>query len=194
MLGVIVGVVLGANIVNAALPLPQDPSIVDAGPGIPSDPQPVDEPQPSPVEPGPVTAGDAVEVGGGFVIFPPDGWTSVGSEDGTVLQKNGVLMIVAGFPWEQSATDLASAYRDAWFEGGQFTGDDPEAGTLGNGVPAAGLNYTGIWNGTQVDGAIISAAVAGSGLIINIVGPTGGLNAVSSDLDIILGTVQHTGG
>ncbi len=194
VLGVILGVLLGANLVDAALPLPQDPSIVDAGPGIPTEPQPGGEPQPSPVQPGPVEPGDGLDVGGGFDIFPPGGWTSVGSEDGTVLQKGSVLLIVAGFSWEQSATDLASAYRDAWFEDGQFTGDDPETGSVGNGIPAAGLNYTGTWNGTQVDGAIIAAAAANSGLIINVVGPTGSLNAVSSDLDTILGTVQHAGG
>ena len=167
---------------------------MDTGPGIPTEPQPAGQPQPSPVQPGPVQPGDGRDVGGGFVIFPPGGWTSVGSEDGTVLQKGSVLLIVAGFPWEQSATELASVYRDIWFEGGQLTGDDPEAGSVGNGIPAAGLNYTGTWNGTQVDGAIISAAVPSSGLIINIVGPTGGLNAVSSDLDTILGTIEHGGG
>lgn len=199
VLGVIVGVVFGANMVNAALPLPQDPSIVDAGPGIPGDPppggtDPGDAPQPDPVQPGPVQPGSGLEVGGGFVIFPPGGWTSVGDVDSTVLQKGSVLLIAAGFPWEQSAVDLASAYRDAWFEAGQFTGDDPEAGSLGSGIPAAGLNYTGLWNGTQVDGAIVTAVAGDSGLIINVVGPAGGLNAVSSDIDTILATVEHTGG
>jgi hypothetical protein len=193
VLGVIVGVLLGSNIVNAALPLPQDPSIADMGPGIPAG-QPADEPQPSPVQPGPVAPGAGIEVGGGYLIFPPTGWTSVGSGEATVLQKGSVLLIVAGFPWDGSAIDLASAYRDAWFEDGQFTGDDPEAGSLGSGIPAAGLNYTGTWNGTQVDGAIISAATDGSGLILNVVGPTGGLNAVSSDIDTIIGTVGRTGG
>jgi hypothetical protein len=220
-----IGVLFGANLVNAALPLPEDPGVVDPGPGLPIQPQPTDQPQPiateepgqpgesqtpirtlsplesqapfetaPPVDPGPVQPGQGVDVGGGFVVYPPGGWTAVGSEGGSVFQKGNVIVIVAGIPWDQSAADLATAYRDAWFSGGQFTGDDPQAGSLGNGIPAAGLNYTGVWNGTQVDGAIVTGATGASGLIINIVGPTGGLGAVSSDIDTLLSTVQYTGG
>jgi hypothetical protein len=194
VLGVIVGVVLGANIVNAALPLPEDPGIVDPGPGHPGEPRPADEPPPSPVDPGPVHSGVAVDVGAGFTIEPPAGWTSVGAEDGVVLQKGGVLLVVAGFTWDGSATELAVAYRDSWFEDGEFSGDDPVAGSVGSGIPAAGFNYTGLWNGTQVDGAIVAGASNRSGLIVNLIGPTGGLNGVSSDLDTILGSVRHAGG
>jgi hypothetical protein len=135
-----------------------------------------------------------VAVGGGFVVFPASDWTSVGGEDAAVFQKGGVLVIVAGFPWDQSPGDLATVYRDAWFAGGELTGDDPQAGSLGSGIPAAGLNYTGVWNGGQVDGAIIAGAVDGSGLIFNIVGPAGALNAMSDDLDTFLATIQHAGG
>jgi hypothetical protein len=194
VLGVIVGVVFGANLANAALPLPPDPGLIDPGPGIPADPQPVDKPDPSPVAPGPVLPGVGVTVGAGFTIELPAGWTSVGAEEGVVLQKGGVLLVAAGFGWDGSATELAAAYRDAWFEDGEFSGDDPEAGSIGSGIAAAGLNYTGLWNGTQVDGAITAGVIDGSGLIVNVVAPTGGLNTVSSDLDDILGTVRHAGG
>jgi hypothetical protein len=233
VLGIIVGVLLGANGVNAALPLPDSPAVVDPGPLIPNEPLPTDAPQPlptdapqplptdapvgpgespapirtlpplespapaetaAPVEPGPVAPGESVAVGAGFVLYPPAGWTSVGSDAGIVLQKGGVLVIAAGLPWDQSPADLAVAYRDAWFAGGQFTGGDPESGQLGSGIPAAGLNYTGLWNGAQVDGAIIGAALERSGLILNIVGPSGTLTGVSDDLDTLLGTIQHTGG
>ncbi len=224
VLVIIIGVLFGANIVDAALPLPEAPTEVDPGPGLPLDqggPVPTTEPVPTqdpgqpvepgqtalpiqtlapietapPVDPGPVAAGTGVDVGAGFVLYPADGWSAVGSDGGlTVFQKSGVLLIIGGVAWDGSAADLATGYRDAWFAGGQFSGDDPQSGAIGNGIPAAGVNYTGVFNGTQVDGSIIVGAVNGSGLLMNFFGASGSLRGVSSDLDLMLKTVQYTGG
>jgi hypothetical protein len=134
-------------------------------------------------------------VGAGFVIYPPDGWSTVGSQSGlTVLQKGGALLIVGGLPWTGTPTELATQYRDAWFAGGKFTGDDPQSGSMGNGIPAAGLSYTGVLDGTQIDGAIVTGATNGSGILFNFFGAQGSLNGVSADFDTILKTVQYTGG
>jgi hypothetical protein len=136
-----------------------------------------------------------VDVGAGFVIHPPDGWTVVGGDEGlTVFQKSGVLLIVGGLAWAGTPSELAAQYRDAWFAGGQFSGDEPQAGSIGNGIPAAGLSYTGVIEGTQVDGAIVTGVTDGAGILFNIFGASGSLNGVSDDLDTILGPVQHTGG
>jgi hypothetical protein len=204
VLGIILGVVVGANLVNAALPQPDSPGSLGAGPAVPVGSQPPAGSGPAatgsppattvPLEPGPVAAGEGIDVGGGFVLSPPAGWTAVGSDNGIVLQKGGVLVITAGFAWDGTAVELAGAYRDQWFSGGEFTGDDPRPGSVGSGLPAAGLSYTGIWNGGHVDGAIVTAAVDGSGLIVNIVGPTGALAGVGDDLDTILASIQHVGG
>lgn len=221
VLAIIIGVVFGANIVNAAMPLPEEPTAVDPGPALPQDPggptetqapQPTQEPggptetsipiqtlppieTAAPLDPGPVNPGSGVVVGAGFVIFPPDGWSAVGGDNGlTVFQKSGVLLIVGGLPWSGTPSELATQYRDAWFAGGQLSGDDPTAGEIGNGIPAAGLNYSGVVEGTQVDGAIVTGATNGAGVLFNFFGASGSLNGVSSDLDTILGTVQYTGG
>lgn len=227
VLAIIIGVVFGANLVNAALPLPKDPVAVDPGPAFPQDPglpQQTQAPQPTqdpgnpqetsipietlppfettppaetaaPVDPGPINPGASLDIGAGFLIFPPDGWSVVGGSNGlTVLQKSGVLLVTGGLPWTGTPTELATGYRDAWFAEGQFTGDDPQAGSIGNGIPAAGLNYTGVIDGSQVDGAIITGATGGSGVLFNFFGASGSLKGVSSDLDLILKTVQHTGG
>jgi hypothetical protein len=198
---IMIGVVFGVNVVNAAVPLPQDPGFVDPGPAAPLDPNPPaqdpDRPQPTmtPVEPGPVAPGAALQVGAGVVIYPPDGWTALGTEDGvTVLQKGGVVMIVAGIEWGGTPLELAAGYRDAWFEGGQFAANDPESGSIGNGVPGAALSYSGILEGTQVEGIIVSGATGGAGVILNTFGAQGSINGVSNDLNSVFGTVQFTGG
>jgi len=221
VIAVIIGVVFGANFVNAALPLPEEPTAVDPGPAFPQEtgnPSETQAPQPTqgsggptetsipirtappietapPVDPGPVNPGSGVDVGAGFVIYPPDGWSAVGGENGlTVFQKSGTLLIVGGLPWGGTPSELAAQYRDAWFAGGQFSGDDPKAGTIGNGIPAAGLSYTGVIEGSQVDGAIVTGVTNGAGILFNVFGASGSLNTVSDDLDAILNTVQYTGG
>ena len=194
-----VGVVFGVNVVNAAVPLPQDPGFVDPGPAAPLDPNPPaqnpNQPTAAPVDPRPVAPGAGLQVGAGVVIYPPDGWTALGTEGGvTVLQKGGVVMIVVGIEWGGTPLELAAGYRDAWFEGGQFAASDPESGSVGNGVPGAALSYSGILEGTQVEGAIVAGAAGGAGVIFNTFGAQGSLNGISNDLNAVFGTVQLTGG
>jgi hypothetical protein len=208
VLAIIIGVVVGVNVVNAALPLPEDPALVDPGPGIPVEPMPTAEavpgqPEPTltpirtlpPLEPGPVEAGDPIDVGAGFQVTPPEGWTAVGGEEGlTVLQKGGVLLIVGGFAWPDTPTALAEAYRDGWFATGEFTADDPQTGEIGNGIPAALVSYTGVSSGNAMDGEIVVGVVEGNGLIVNAFGATGSLEGVSDDIDQMLSTAAWTDG
>jgi hypothetical protein len=193
---IMVGTVFGANFVNAAIPLPTDPGTVNPGPEVPVGPGPdPGRPTAAPVEPGPVAPGAGIDVGYGVVVYPPDGWSVVGSESGqVVLQKAGAIVIVLGVPWQQSPADLATAYRDAFFASGQFTANEPESGEIGSGIPAVALAYTGILEGTQVDGAIFAGASGGTGVAVNVFAAQGGLQGLGSDIDAILGTIQVAGG
>ena len=204
------GVVFGVNFVNAAVPLPRDPGIVNPGAAIPAEPtaepgQPTPEPgQPTPapgqpttppVQPGPVEAGTAVEIGSGVVVYPPGGWTVVGSEPGqTVFQKGGAILIVGALPWTDTPMALATAYRDAFFANGELRGNDPQTIEIGNGVPAVGFGYTGILQGSQVDGAMFAGASGGTGVVVNVFASTGTLRGLSDDIDAVLNTIQLTGG
>ena len=138
----------------------------DPGPGIPGDPN---RPSAAPVEQGPVVAGTAVKVGAGVVIFPPAGWSVVGSESGlTAFQKGGVVMIVGGIEWRSTPLDLATQYRDAWFKGGQFTGNDPQTGSdRQRGRPPRRSRTPACIESTTVDGIIVAGATGGAGVVIN---------------------------
>lgn len=189
---VIVGVVFGSNLVNAAIPYPEDVVPVDPGAELPGGPGVETAP---PADPGPVAPGTDLDVGAGYSISPPEGWTLVESEDGwTVLQKSGVLVVAGGMPWVGSAADLATAYRDAWFENGQFTGDEPQEGTVGEGIPAAAITYTGVAEGAPLDGVIVAASAKERGLLLNVYGASGSLDAVSDDIDAILASVRDWAG
>lgn len=189
------GVVFGVNLVNAAVPLPDDPAIVDPGDAFPVGPTPgPGQPTSPPVAPGPVEPGVGVAIGSGVVAYPPAGWTVVGSEPGqVVLQKGGAVMIIGALPWIDSPLELATAYRDAFFATGQLTANEPESGEMGNGIPAVGFGYTGILEGTPVDGAMFVGAAAGTGVVVNVFGASGSLRGVGDDVDEILATIQLTG-
>ncbi len=196
-----IGVVFGANIVNAAVPLPTDPGTVDPGPQLPVGPtpgpgesEPPAQPVPSPNAPGPVQPGTGVEIGSGVVVYPAAGWTVVGSEPGqTVLQKAGTILIVGAVPWTDTPLALATAYRDAFFAGEELTANEPEPGEIGSGIPAVAFAYSGVLQGTQVDGAMFVGATGQTGIVFNVFGASGTLRSVSDDLDSILATVQVAG-
>ena len=193
---IMITTVFGANFVNAVVPLPSSTGPVNPGPGVPVQPNPnPGQPTAPPVQPQPVPPGTGLDVGSGVVVYPPDGWTVVGSESGqVVLQKGAGVVLVLGTPWTTSPLDLAVAYRDVFFKGGEFTASEPQTLQIGNGIPAAGLQYTGVLEGTQVDGVIIAGVTGGSGILVNVIASAGGLQGVSDDVGKLLGTVQIKGG
>ncbi len=192
----LIGTVLGANLVNAVVPLPSRTEAVNPGPGVPAQPNPnPGQPTAAPVQPQPVAPGTGLAVGSGVTVYPPDGWSVVGSQSGqVVLQKGAGVIVVLAMSWAKSPNDLVVAYRDAFFKNGQFTANEPQSLQIGNGIPAAGFQYTGVFEGSQVDGAIVAGAAGGSGVAVNVIAPSGGLQSVSDDADKLLRTVQIKGG
>jgi hypothetical protein len=189
------GVVFGVNLVNAAVPLPADPGQLDPGSGVPGMPTPgPGQPTTPPVEPGPVEPGAGVDVGSGVVAYPPAGWSVVGAEPGqAILQKGGAVLVIGALPWTDTPLALATAYRDAFFAAGELTANEPETGEIGNGIPAVGFGYTGILDGTPVDGAMFAGATGTTGVVVNVFAASGTLRALGDDIDEILATIQVAG-
>ena len=147
-----------------------------------------------PAEPGPVSGGTTVTVNDRYTLVMPDGWVLVENSDGALLfQKGSVSFVVAGTAFDGTVTELATAYRDLFFENGSLTGEDPSVGVSSTGIPVAGLDYTGTLGSTQVDGFILVALEQGSGLISNAFGPTNSLQAVSDDLSLVLNSIKRVG-
>jgi hypothetical protein len=192
----LLGTVFGANLVNAVVPLPSRTAAVNPGPGVPAQPNPnPGQPTAAPVQPQPVAPGTGLDVGSGVTVYPADGWSVVGSQSGQiVLQKGTAVIVVVAAIWPKTANDLAVAYRDAFFKDIQVTANDPQSLQIGNGIPAAGFKYTCVLQGNQVDGAVFAGVAGGSGVVVNAIAPAGGLDAISGDIDHILGTVQIKGG
>lgn len=189
-----VGTVLGANLVNAAVPLPTEPMTPDqALPAIPVEPpvEPgLDVPLDPRVEPGPVSPGSAVDVGYGLVVHPPGGWTVVAAEPGSVaLQRGGAFLLVLAAPWLDDPASLADSYAEGFFADGQFQSATPQAATLGSGIPAVTIAWSGIIDGVHYDGVIAAGAESGTGAVLNAVAPAGQLQSVADDLDAIAATL-----
>lgn len=189
---IMVGVLLGANVINAAVPLPGNPATVNTGPAAPQNPAQPGTPA-NPANPGPIAAGDAVDIGNGVSVRPPTGWSIVGQDSGmTGFGKGNVVVIAGGIAWNDKAVALAQQYRDAWFKQGQFTGEDPQTGAI-NGYDGSVLNYTGTLQDKQVDGGIVALVKGGKAALLNMFGPTGSLKDVSGDLNDFINSVQIGG-
>jgi hypothetical protein len=190
-------VVIGVNVADASVPLPDDPRAID-DPAIPGASFPVEPGAPeetlTPIDRGPVGQGDRLDVGLGASIVAPAGWSLVSQDDSvTVLQKGAALLVLAAIPTEDSPEELATWYRDAWFADGGYTGGDAEPRTIGDGLAGAQLDYTGAFQGAAVDGRIVAASQDGIGLLVNALAPTGSLAEVAPDLEAILRSVRLEG-
>jgi hypothetical protein len=207
---IMVGVVLGVNIVNAAVPLPTEYADTGSSPAMPAlpsmdpgQPEPTTDPgQPSaptlptaaPVEPGPVIGGTTVNVNDRYLLVMPDGWVLVEEGDGVLFfQKGSVTFIVGGAAYDGTVTGLAAAYRDVFFQNGNLTGEEPSVGVTSTGIPVAGLNYTGMLDSAQVDGFILVALEGGAGMVSNAYGPTGAVQALADDMSMILNSIKRVG-
>jgi hypothetical protein len=191
---IMVGVLLGANVINAGMPLPGKPTAVNTGPQVPQNPGPA---QPgtsaNPANPGPVAAGGTVDLGNGVTVRPPTGWSVAGQDQGvTGFSKGNVIVLAAGIVWKDTALSLATQYRDAWFKQGQFQGEDPQTGTIA-GNDGAVLNYTGTVKGAQFDGGIVALVKNGKAGLLNMYGPSGSLKDVSGDLNDFINSMQVGG-
>jgi len=197
---VILVVVIGVNVADAAIPLPDHPASAD-GPAVPDASFPTDPGAPgapdatlTPVGRGPVEQGEELDVGLGYTIRPPGGWTVVSQEDEvTVLQKGAAVLVFEAIASEETPEDLARRYRDAWFQDGSYTGGDAASRTVGDGIAAAQLDYTGAFEGTAVDGRIVAATADGAGLLVNLFAPTGSLTEAAPDLETILASLRLAG-
>jgi hypothetical protein len=197
---VILVVVIGVNVADAAIPLPDHPAAIDGSvvpdASFPADPETPGAPEATltPFDRGPVEQGAQLDVGLGYTIRPPAGWTVVSQEDDvTVLQKGAAVLVMEAIASEETPEDLAQRYRDAWFEDGSYTGGDPESRTVGDAIPAAQLDYTGAFEGTAVDGRIVTATADGAGLLVNLFTPAGALTEAAPDLERILASVRQDG-
>ena len=131
--------IVGVNLADGAVPAPQHIAEADA-PVLPDATLPADPGQPAetltPIDPGPIADGEVIDVGAGYTIRPPAGWTVVSQEDDVaVLQKGATLLLIGGIPTLDPPEVLATWYRDAWFADGGYTGGEPVDREVGEGIP-----------------------------------------------------------
>jgi hypothetical protein len=192
---IMIGTVIGANIVNAAVPLPADPSsAAGPGPGVPgATPLPGD---PAPPDRGPVSPGTPVDVGSGVALYPPNGWTVTASEQGqVVLQKGGVTLVATAGAYDGTPAELAAAYSESFFAAnGQFSAGEPQSAEIGGSIPAVAFAYAGVAEGNLVDGVMAVGVAEGTGVVLNAFAPAGQLEPAIADIDAIATTLQLTPG
>jgi hypothetical protein len=151
-----------------------------------------------------VTAGGAVEVVPGVLVYPRPGWTATSTESGLRLQKGSRTVDVrvdptfAGSPlqlYQAYVTNVLQPQAGATTgapQATQLTVADPEVTSLGGRRAAAGA-YSGIFQGVPgtLEGELIAIVTAGGeGIVFDAYAPEGSLRAATDDIESMASTVE----
>lgn len=188
---VILALVFGVQIVNAALPVP---SGLQNGPGNPSGPG-------TPSGPGsPIVVGN-----NNVVVYPRQGWSQLQlpspqtSVDGLRLQKGAAVFdlrlftIAGGTQANTGASDLATYYVQAVLGPGasQLQTSTPQQVPV-NGVTGVRVTYLGNFNGVQqpIEGQVTAFVRGTQGLVVDGWANQGQLSGAVDDIEQMIQTIE----
>jgi len=181
--GIILALFLGSQLFNAIIP------VAAVGPGVPGPGGPVG-PGPAPTTgpgPGPITT--PLPPGSTLTIGPlamplESGWVPQDVPDSGVivrLVKGGVAIDVFSAPVSGQA-DAAAVYVAYMNElagaADGFGATQPNALSVGNGIPAARGTYTGVFGASQAEGQVTTLALGAQGWIFDIWSGSGALRSL----------------
>lgn len=142
------------------------------------------------------TSGQTPEkLGQGVTVTPAAGWQSAKNVwdvgPGAIsLQRAGALVAFAADAWDgtdqQLLDDQLSSVRTQF---GSFRSLPTASTTVGNGVPALKVLFSGTSNSSDLEGELVVAATGSTGVVMMAVASNGQLPRVQGDLDAMLESV-----
>jgi len=137
----------------------------------------------------------ALQVGDGVAVTPPFGWVSAEDSwdvgpNGVSLEKSGALVAFAAETFVGDAAALLES-QVAQIEA-EFSSFDelPAVSDLVAGdVPALRVLFSGTANAGRLEGQVVSAVSAGTGIVMVAIAPAGQLRRVQGDIDTMLETM-----
>jgi hypothetical protein len=193
----------GSQLLNAIVPVSAvGPGVPRPGPTTGPGPLPTSGPGPLPTQapgPGPVTT--PLPPGSSLTIGPlrmplESGWVpqEVPSSNVIVrLVKGGVAIDVIGATIQGQA-DAAAVYNAFMNNLAQvatgFGASQPNAITIGNGIPAARGSYQGVFGDSQVEGEVTTIALGADGFIFDVWADTGALRPLLPEAQRMIDNLQ----
>jgi hypothetical protein len=187
--GVLAAVVLGTQVLNGIIPVP-NPS--PAGPGTPI-------PGGGPTTPGggPIAGARPIEVGMGVRVYAPPAWQQLdasGALTGIRLQNGSVVIDVRVTQFGGNHVDLVSAYVNQILQPDSQNLNVGQVNVVaGNGRTAARATYLGLFNGVtgSVEGELTAFVFPnGIGVIVDAWGAQGSLANAIAEIHAIIETIE----
>ena len=144
----------------------------------------------------PAGSGAPIKVGLGVVVTPTGGWYSAADRwdvgpNAVSLQKSGALVAFAAESFTGTTAALLSEQIDSLKQDFSSFRELPESpATLAGDVPAAKVLFSGVSNSSRLEGEIVVATTAGTGVIMLAMASSDQLASVQRDLDDMLRTMQ----
>jgi hypothetical protein len=124
------------------------------------------------------------------------GWTPQEVPNSNIivrLVKGSVAMDVLSATIQGQA-DAAAVYNfyaaDMQSNSSGFSAAPPNLIQIGNGIPAARGNYTGLFGQNQIEGQLTTIAVGGTGFIFDVWAPGGTLGPLQAETQRMIDNVQ----
>lgn len=196
------GLYLGAQLLNAIIPVPgtgvgSAPGPAGPGPVQPGQPTPPNQPQPTPVQPGPDQPGQGQTVDiGPLRLTLPAGWNAGQTPNGNFrMVKGGVAIDLVILDTQGDAAAIYNAYvNQALAPDAQgFGATQPSAVPIAGTTAARGA-YSGVFgNAGQIEGEVTTVALRGKGYIFDAWGQLGTLGPLRQEVQRLLDTMQVIG-
>lgn len=137
-----------------------------------------------------------IAVGLGVVVTPADGWYSATSEwdvgeNAISLKKAGTFVAFSAERYagdKQRLLDDQRAYIEAEFD--SYRALPESETTVAGGVPALISLFTGVANSSRLEGEIVAATSAGTGIVVVALAQQGQLQLVQTEIDEMLRTME----
>jgi hypothetical protein len=133
-----------------------------------------------------------VDLGRGVTVTPAPGWAPAGAVwdvgPGAVsFKRSGALAAFAAEQYPGDSEDLLERELDSLREElGSFRGLPAGDRTIGDGVPARSVLFSGTSESTRLEGELVTAVVGDTAVLMLAVAPFGQLSRVQADLDAML--------
>jgi hypothetical protein len=136
-----------------------------------------------------------VELGQGVIVTPAPGWTSAADvwdvgPNAVSLKRAGVVAVFAADAYDGSTEDLLAFQVDdleAQFD--SYTDLPPAESTVDGELPALTVLFSGTADSSRLEGELVAATDAGTGVVMLAIAPAGQLPRIQADLDAMLSSI-----
>jgi hypothetical protein len=136
-----------------------------------------------------------VQAGRGVVVMPADGWTSAAGvwqvgPNAVSLKRAGAVAVFAAEAYGGSDQELmAFQLNDLERQFDSYRALPVASSTIAGDLPALTALFLGTQDSSRLEGELVVATRAGTGVVMRVIAPSGQLSRVQADIETMLGNM-----